>query len=392
MRTAKKKRVNHPFIDFNKVNDYVTNMFQSDVHARRIVSMSNAVIGVMAASSLAISLMGLGLSMVRGKVTKHAVKQVDRLMSNTKFVVWEYFGHWVEELVGARRDIIIAMDWTEFDKDNQSTLALYLVTQHGRATPLMWKTHDKSTLKNNRVNYEKALLRHLKAHLPTETKVTILADRGFGYVELYKELIRLGFDFVIRFKGNVKVTDSDGVVQDAKDWVGKGGRAKRLNEAKVTATSKYAMPVVVCVQAKKMKDAWCLVTNKSSLKTKEIINYYAKRWSIEPTFRDQKEFRFGMGLYNVSVSTPERRDRLFFIAAVACVLLTVLGAASEAIGMDKMLRANTVKRRTHSLFRQGQMLYALIPNMAEEQLEKLITKFNDLLMQRKTFVDILSFV
>jgi len=57
-----------------------------------------------------------------------------------------------------------------------------------------------------------------------------------------------------------------------------------------------------------------------------------------------------------------------------------------------MLRANTVKRRTHSLFRQGQMLYALIPNMAEEQLNNLMNKFNELLIQRKTFVDILSFV
>ncbi len=31
-------------------------------------------------------------------------------------------------------------DWTEFDADNQSTIALYLVTKHGRATPLLWKT------------------------------------------------------------------------------------------------------------------------------------------------------------------------------------------------------------------------------------------------------------
>lgn len=392
MKTVKKNWVNRQFIDFKKVNQYVFDIFQSEVHASRILSMSNAVIGVMAASSLAISLIGLGLSVVRWKVTKHAIKQTDRLMSNAKFVVWDYFGNWIDELVGARTEIIIAMDWTEFDKDSQTTLALYLVTHHGRATPLIWKTYDKSTLKNNRVNYEKALLRHLKKHLPKTTNVTILADRGFGYVELYRELRRLRFDFVIRFKGNIKVYDSHGVEHYAKDWVGKNGRARRLNNAKVTAKSKYLMSVIVCVHAKKMKEAWCLVTNKSELKTKEIINYYAKRWSIEPTFRDQKDIRFGMGMYNVSVSTAERRDRLFFIAALACVLLTVLGAASEAIGMDKMLRANTVKRRTHSLFRQGQMLYTLIPNMAEEQLEKLMNKFNELIMQQKTFTDILSFV
>jgi hypothetical protein len=38
-----------------------------------------------------------------------------------------------------------------------------------------------------------------------------------------------------------------------------------------------------------------------------------------------------------------------------------------------MLKANTVKRRTHSLFRQGVMLYELIPTMPEERLIGRIT-------------------
>ena len=46
------------------------------------------------------------------------------------------------------------------------------------------------------------------------------------------------------------------------------------------------------------------------------------------------------------------------------VLLTLLGAAGEALGYDRMLKTNTVKRRVHSLFRQGCMLYDLIPMMA----------------------------
>ena len=36
--------------------------------------------------------------------------------------------------------------------------------------------------------------------------------------------------------------------------------------------------------------------------------------------------------------------------------LSLLGAAGERIGYDRWLKANTVKRRTHSLFRQGLML------------------------------------
>ena len=41
----------------------------------------------------------------------------------------------------------------------------------------------------------------------------------------------------------------------------------------------------------------------------------------------------------------------------AVVLLTLLGAAGEALGYDRMLKTNTVKRRVHSLFRAGCLLW-----------------------------------
>ena len=285
--------------------------------------------------------------------------------------------------MGARTSVIIALDWTEFDKDNQSTLALYLTTSHGRSTPLLWKTYKKSTIKGKRVKYEKKILQRLKKLSPENIVITILADRGFGYVEFYTELERLGFHYVVRFKGNINVFNSKGEVKTAKEWVSKDGRAKRLENAKVTLSKEKKVAVVVCTQDKKMKEPWCLASDNPELKTAEIVNYYSKRWGIEPTFRDQKDIRFGMGMYNISVSKPIKRDRLFFLAAISCVLLTILGAAGEAIGMDRTLKANTVKRRTHSLFRQGVMLYELIPEMAEDRLLDLINKFHELLMENK---------
>ena len=44
--------------------------------------------------------------------------------------------------------------------------------------------------------------------------------------------------------------------------------------------------------------------------------------------------------------------------------------------MDRLLKSNTSKTRTHSLFRQGCMLYDLIPNMPEHRLVPLIQAFN----------------
>ena len=41
------------------------------------------------------------------------------------------------------------------------------------------------------------------------------------------------------------------------------------------------------------------------------------------------------------------------LGAMAQALLTLLGAAGERVGLKRMLKENTVKRRTMSLFRQG---------------------------------------
>jgi len=52
------------------------------------------------------------------------VKQVDRLLSNQGIVVWDLLAYWVPEVVGQRRAIVVAMDWTDYDADGQATLVL----------------------------------------------------------------------------------------------------------------------------------------------------------------------------------------------------------------------------------------------------------------------------
>jgi hypothetical protein len=53
----------------------------------------------------------------------------------------------------------------------------------------------------------------------------------------------------------------------------------------------------------------------------------------------------------VHIRDTKRRDRMLLVSAMASVLLTLLGSAGESLGMDRLLKANTVKKRTHSLFR-----------------------------------------
>jgi hypothetical protein len=178
------------------------------------------------------------------------------------------------------------------------------------------------------------------------------------------------------------VTSTKGERRRARDWVGSGGRARTLRHAQVTASNAYPMATVVCVKAKDMKEPWCLVASDAQASAKTLVSYYAKRWGIEASFRDIKDLRYGMGLSWSRVSQPARRDRLLLLSAFAIAILSLLGAAGESLGYDRMLKANTVKRRTHSLFRQGLMLYEWLPTMREEFLRPLMQRFNEMLLRQ----------
>ena len=351
-------------LSFERIHSSLQTMFGADLHAKRVASLAGATLGVIDSASLAVAMIGQGLVLARGRTTKHAIKQVDRLLSNQGIDIDSLLHHWVPYVAWAAGP-----------------------TSRSRATPLVWLTVDTATLKNRRNGYEYQVLVRLAEVLPANVKVCIVADRGFGDQKLYRMLTEeLKFDFIIRFRGNIAVAAADGEVRAAADWVSAGGRARVLRDAAVTAVG-YPVKTVVCVQAKDMKEPWCLAASTTEEPARALINLYAKRWGIECAFRDTKDLRFGMGMSSVHVSTPDRRDRLWLISALAVVLLTLLGTAGEALGYDRHLKSNTTKRRTHSLFRQGAMLYELIPNMPEHLLRPLVERFAEMLVEQPVFVD-----
>src|SRR4051812_41538552 len=286
------------FLQFQDVRAFLDSVLDEDIHTKRVDSLANATLGVMTGASLGVAIIGKSLAQARGLLPKHAIKQVDRLLSNSKLEAWDVFASWVPEMVGSRTDIVVAMDWTDFDADGH--LALKLVTRHGRATQLVWLSVFKDELTDARNAYEDASLRRLAEVLPDGVRATLLADRGFADTKLFGFLGELGFDYVIRLKGNTKVGAADGTTRPAAE--GQGGRARKLCDATVTG-AQCPVGAVVCVHAKDMKEPWCLVTGNGD--APQIIALYAKRWRVEPSFRDTKDLRFG--LTTVRVGDPQRR-------------------------------------------------------------------------------------
>ena len=58
-----------------KIADFIDNLYDGDLHAKRVLSLANATLGVLVSASLAVHAIGQGLAQALGKLSKHGVKQ-----------------------------------------------------------------------------------------------------------------------------------------------------------------------------------------------------------------------------------------------------------------------------------------------------------------------------
>jgi hypothetical protein len=183
---------------------------------------------------------------------RFGVKQVDRFLSISAIDIARLTPSWAKFVIGARRELVVALDWTDFEKDDHT-----------------WKTVKKSTLAGRRNDYEYEVIERLHDAIPREVAVTLLADRAFGDQKLYALLSSLGWDYVIRFRRVIVVEDSAGAKKPAEDWVPKTGRATMIRDARVT-NDRALVPAVVVVHQAKMREPWCLATSLADRKAADV--------------------------------------------------------------------------------------------------------------------------
>lgn len=364
-----------------QVSSVIHDIFGDELHKKRQQSIALAAMGLLASESLFLHRMGEGLVDTRGGDKKHATKQIDRLLSNKGISVWYLSEYWVRYIIHGRKEIMVALDWSAFADDQQSMLSLNILTGKGISTPILWKSVDNKKIKHNRARYEDQILSQLKSILPEDIIVTVVADRGFADQKFFRFLAdELKFNYIIRIKSNTTIIHQ-GEKAKASERIHPDGRIICLKDAEITLQH-YPVKQFIAVKDKGMKAAWFLVTNLG-LPGREIIKHYSKRWKIEPYFRDLKDGRFGLGLEQTHIKSCERRDRLMLVLALAYALLVILGQAGEQLGFDKKLKVNTVKTRTHSLFRQGQFYYAFFYRFNETEQNTLMNEFQKLLQQEE---------
>jgi hypothetical protein len=333
------------------------------MHVVRLGTVVRAVEGIVRGGKLSPATIGRNLP---GRVLpKHGIKCVDRLLGNSKMIRDQRFiflavAHRL--LDGCERPIIL-VDWTQSGGSHEALVAA--VPIGGRALPIYVEVHPLKKLGNAAV--ESRFLCSLKGILPAECRSLIVTDAGFKG-PFFQSVLALGWDFLGRVRGTTKAVSSTGKTISKEEFYLRASTTPtelgtfglfvnqripcRLVLVRKRRKPGRKPPPPSCKEERELRqaalDPWLLATSLSDGAADEIVRHYAKRMQIEETFRDAKNHRFGWALDSVRLSTPQRTAVLLTLAALAFVVVTLIGMAAERRGLHRAYQANTEARRVLS--------------------------------------------
>jgi hypothetical protein len=341
------------------------------VHAKRITAVLVAVDAIVRGGRLALT--SIGRSIAGPVRPKHSIKRIDRLLGNGKLFleVPTFFKALARWLLRDEERPVVLVDWTLVVG---SFRALYAaVPIGGRAVTIYLEVHPERLLGNTRV--QQRFLARLRDVLPPGCRPIIVTDAGF-HGAFFREIYRLGWDFVGRLRGTAKARPASGGEAISKEqFYAKADAVPRdagrgLFDLYTNAES--VLVRLVSVRKKRAArrrqlparkpdreflqsahDPWLLATSIIHLSPAAIVNIYAKRMQIEETFRDTKNHRFGWSLRHVRSHSCQRLQVQLMLAAVATLAVTILGYAAERQGVHRGYQANTVAGRVLSFFVLG---------------------------------------
>ncbi len=317
-----------------------------------------------------LTLTALGRALRGPAMQKHRIKRVDRLLGNARLQLelHAWYRHLARRLLGDRKRVIIALDWTQLSGDMYALWAA--VAFRGRAIPLYAEAHPERLLSNRKVQTE--FLKTLRELLPAGAQPIIVADAGFKN-PFFRACQQYGFDFVVRLRGRgtAKAWCPDRLIRFQQVFRSAGARPRCLGEWHVHDSACHGVQVRLVLGRSPRKqnsrrnghyrraarEPWLLATSLKLDSSARIIALYETRMQIEETFRDVKDPRFGWALGLSGSRNFRRCNVLLLIASLALLAALLLGAAASDIDLQRRFQANTVRRRrVLSLFTLGRCL------------------------------------
>jgi len=342
-----------------------------EIHSSRLKAFFTFVKSGLRDQRVSVTYLGRGLKNDSDTDKKHDIKRADRLIGNShlhseRLCFYEFM---TEMLVGNNRHPFIIVDWSPINGNGIFQLLRASIPMGGRALTLYEKVYPESELNAEYAHQE--LLNNLQRCLPADCQPIILSDAIFK-TPWFKAIERKGWYWVGRVRGNVYLSSDKDSWQSCKKWFKNAtSRARKLGDIFYSKSTQFKCEAVLyqgaskgrikkkkrggksqCTtdkyQQQKAKEPWLLIFNlpkRLKVTAKKVVNIYRQRMQIEESFRDTKNTKLGISLEQANSRSAARYDNLLLVAAMILFVLWCLGFASDKLNQQRLLQANTEKKR-----------------------------------------------
>lgn len=226
----------------------------------------------------------------------------------------------------AGETIYLALDtsqlWSRF------TIVCLSLVYRGRALPVGWVVCASGSATVSLARYQR-MLAQVAACIPQNSKVVLLADRGFMHVKLMRLMRQLGWHFRIRVKLSVFIHRATKGKRKVKALMPPPGGARFFSHVWLTEQRYGPLHLALAnVQTKNGYEKWAIISDEPvGLHT---FDEYGLRFDIEEGFLDFKSA--GFQLESSQLEDSESLSRLLLILAAATLYLVSTGTAVVEMG------------------------------------------------------------
>jgi len=318
-----------------------------------------------------LSLSSIGRSLLSKTTVKHNIKRLDRLFGNDSLQAKSYiYYHVITKYItnGNLRPKII-MDWSGLTRCGAYHMLSANISVGGRALPILTKAYKECEYTKQKTH--KDFLMCLRSILPEECCPIVITDAGFRN-PWFNLILKFGWDFVGRVRNVTQYkAEKQGVWEPVKSlykiatntprylfhaMLAKSNplccyffiyKGKMKNRTKRNLRGVKVNCSVSKKHAKSAKEPWLIVTsiNPKEMSPKKIINIYRSRMQIEEYFRDIKNTKNGFGLRHCRSFSKNRLDVALLIAAMATLLLWLLGLIAKHKNLHFSFQSNSNRKR-----------------------------------------------
>ncbi len=352
-----------------------------EIHENRLQAVLDVATGLQNSQNLSITEMGRNLQ--SGTEIKHRIKKVDRLVGNKKLYqeledIYAGLSQYVFKYIVEDKYTPIVVDLCFLKDDHDIQMLSAEIASQGRTLPVYREVFEKGNLKGR----EESFLSNLYECIPRGRDVLIIMDAGFGD-DWFKAIELKGWYWLVRARSgkHVKLSETSEWQEVSELFDKISTRAKSYDRAYITKNQNRPCRVITKrgsetskrKKPKKLprnynsanggykrlsKEPWILATNlPETYNVTQIVNAYKKRMQIEESFRDVKSIRYGLGARAIQTRCIYRWSICMLLAAIAQIMLWIIGVIGHSKGFQSKFQANTVKdKKVFSYFYLGQLI------------------------------------